>query len=248
MRIRRRRAARAAVWALGSLMAAATSAPASAAAAPGVRPSHPARPAAVAPVGTTGVAAGFRPDTVTAIGDSVMLDYASDLVWDLPRYHVSVDAAVSRQFVAGVALADSLRATHQLGAVVIVALGTNGPVTPADMAAMAHALAGASRIVFVTVHVDQPWQAEVNAEIRRAVPSIPHAVVADWVTLANHHPSWLYSDGTHLPINGTGAQALAALVAHAVSAPTPTHHDRRAPGSGRKTTSAGAAARRGAGH
>lgn len=192
------------------------------------RPTHTTAPGPVASLGATGVAPGFLPDTVTALGDSVMLDYATNLVQDLPQYHVVVDAAVSRQFAAGVVLAQSLRAEHRLGAVVVVALGTNGPVTPAAVSAMAAALAGASRIVFVTVHVDQPWQAEVNATLRAAAAHIPDAVIADWVTLADHHVGWLYPDGTHLPIGGAGARALAALIAHAVRAPTaPRAHTRR---------------------
>jgi len=41
----------------------------------------------------------------------------------------------------------------------------------------------------------------------------PRAVLADWNTLATQNPSWVYSDGTHLPIDGQGAQALATLIA-----------------------------------
>ena len=188
------------------------------------RPPPPTQHHPTALPGTTGVAPPFVRDEVTAIGDSVMLDYGTDLVHDLPRYHVVVDAAVSRQFGAGIALAQQLRAEGQLGAVVVVALGTNGPVSPAEMSQMIGAVKGAARIVFVTVHVDRPWQAEVNAELRAAAAATPHAVLANWTSLANRHPGWFYSDGTHLPIGGPGAQALATVVSHAVMTATPHRH------------------------
>ena len=96
---------------------------------------------------------------------------------------------------------------------VIVGLGTNGPITSTDFDQMMSVLSGASRVVFVNVHVDQPWQGTNNAVIAAGVSRYPKAVLADWFSLADANPSWLYSDGTHLPIDGAGAQALAALVA-----------------------------------
>ncbi len=41
----------------------------------------------------------------------------------------------------------------------------------------------------------------------------PRTVLADWDGLVSQNPGWLYSDSTHLPIDGPGAQALANLVA-----------------------------------
>jgi hypothetical protein len=52
---------------------------------------------------------------------------------------------------------NSMKATGQLGARVIVGLGTNGPISDADFDTMMSVLSGASRVVFVNVHVDRPW-------------------------------------------------------------------------------------------
>lgn len=161
-------------------------------------------------------AAGLVPGEVTALGDSVMLDYASVLVADLRGRRVAVHAQVGEQFSTGATIAAELRATGQLGTTVVVALGTNGPITAGEMAAMQRALAGASLVVFVTVHVDQPWQGEVNATLRAAAAAMPHAVIADWARRSATHPGWFYADGTHLPIDGPGAHALAALIARAI--------------------------------
>lgn len=139
-----------------------------------------------------------------------MLDYQTPLESDLPG--VAVEAAVSRQWGAGEDILSQLKAEGQLGAEVIVALGTNGPITDADFDAMMAILQGASRVVFVNVHVDRPWQDPNNAVLARGAARYPHVVIADWASLAAQNPQWFGSDGTHLAIDGTGAMALASLI------------------------------------
>jgi len=159
---------------------------------------------------TGGLIAGH----VTAVGDSVMLDYQADLETDIPG--VDVEAAVSRQWSEGEQVLQQLRTEGRLGAVVVVALGTNGPITDADFDSMMSVLAGASRVVFVTIVVDRPWQDPNNEVLRDGVARYANTVIADWSALEAQNPEWVYSDGTHLPIGGPGTQALAALIAAAV--------------------------------
>jgi hypothetical protein len=156
-------------------------------------------------------APGFVAGRVTAVGDSVMLDYQDPLEADIPG--ASVDAAVSRQWADGEAILQQLKATGQLGAEVIVGLGTNGPITSSDFDSMMSILNGASRVVFINVHVDQPWQDPNNAVLTAGAARYPHVYVADWASLAAQNPQWFGADGTHLAIDGTGADALAQLVA-----------------------------------
>ncbi len=158
---------------------------------------------------------GLIPHHVTAIGDSVMLDGQPDLVNDIPG--VDVEAFVSYQFYQGITLVQSLRAEGRLGAIIVIGLGTNGPFSAGQFDEMMSACSGASRVVFITTHVDRSWQDEVNAELAAGVARYPKvAVLADWQALAAANPGWFYTDGTHMPIGGTGAQALAALVASKV--------------------------------
>ena len=95
------------------------------------------------------------------------------------------------------------------GGDVIVGLGTNGPITDADFDDMMAILGGASRVVFVNVHVDRPWQDPNNAVLANGATRYPNVVVADWATLAAQNPQWFGADGTHLAIDGPGADALA---------------------------------------
>ncbi len=153
---------------------------------------------------------GFVAGQVTAVGDSVMLDYQDPLKTAIPG--IDVNAAVSRQWTDGETVLQLMKAAGQLGSLVIVGLGTNGPITSTDFDNMMAILSGASRVVFVNVHVDRPWQAPNNLVIASGAARYPHVVVADWATLAAQNPQWFGADGTHLSIDGPGADALAALV------------------------------------
>jgi hypothetical protein len=153
---------------------------------------------------------GFNAGQVTAIGDSVMLDYQDPLQTSIPG--ISVNAAVSRQWSDGEAILQTLKTDGQLGADVIVALGTNGPITDSDFDDMMGILGGASRVVFVNVHVDRPWQDPNNAVLANGATRYPNVVVADWAALAAQNPQWFGADGTHLAIDGPGADALAWLI------------------------------------
>jgi hypothetical protein len=143
-----------------------------------------------------------------------MLDYQTALEEDVPG--IDVDAAVSRQWGTGETILQQLKTAGQLGAVVVVGLSTNGPINTTDFNSMMSILSGASRIVFVNIYVDRPWQDPNNAVLAAGVRRYPNTVLANWFTLASQNPGWLYSTGTHLPINGPGAQALATLVADKV--------------------------------
>jgi hypothetical protein len=155
-------------------------------------------------------AAGFVSGHVTAVGDSVMLDYQTPLQSDIPG--IDVEAAVSRQWGAGEQLLAQLKAEGQLGAEVIVALSTNGPISATDFDDMMSTLQGASRIVFVNIHVDRPWQDPNNAVLAQGAARYPRVVIADWASLAAANPQWFGADGTHLAIDGPGADALASLI------------------------------------
>ncbi len=164
------------------------------------------------PVGLPAPGPGFIAGHVTAIGDSVMLDAAPDLEADIPG--IDVEAAVSRQWYEGILLAQQLKAEGRLGAIVVIDLGTNGPVSPQQFTAMMDVLAGASRVVFVTVHLPSyySWSQSVNTTLREGVPRYPRDRLADFNKLADKNPQWFYGDGVHMPIGGTGARAMALLI------------------------------------
>ncbi len=159
-----------------------------------------------------GTAPGFVAGHVTAIGDSVMLDAAPDLAADIPG--IDIEATVSRQWDAGVALAAQLKAEDKLGATVVIDLGTNGPITDSQFKAMMAVLARASLVVFVTVHLppSYSWSQSVNAVLEREVPKYANARLANFNALADANPGWFGSDDVHMVIGGIGAKAMAKLI------------------------------------
>ena len=144
-----------------------------------------------------------------------MLDYQDPLKTSIPG--INVDASVSRQWSDGESILQTMKAAGQLGGDVIVGLGTNGPITDADFDSMMSILGGASRVVFVNVHVDRPWQDPNNAVLASGATRYPNVVVADWATLAAQNPEWFGADGTHLAIDGPGLTRWRSLIASTLS-------------------------------
>ncbi len=172
--------------------------------------SPPPKPTAKTP--PPSCAAGFVCGHTTAIGDSVMLDAQPSLQADIQG--IDVEAVVSRQWDDGIALAQQMKADGTLGSNVVVDLGTNGPVDSAQFQQMMSALAGASVVVFVTVHLppSYSWWQSVNATLEQGVPMYANARLADFNALADANPEWFGPDGVHMPIGGAGAQAMAGLI------------------------------------
>jgi hypothetical protein len=171
-----------------------------------------------ASTGTTGTAAtsgsGQTPPTVSgsvsAVGDSILLDIQPYLQTEVPAAHI--DGLVSRQFETGIGVVQAERAAGTLGTVLVVELGTNGSVTASDFDAMMQAASGAKRVVFVNINVPRSWMAPDNAVLAAGVARYPGvAELADWNALSTGHPEWFTPDQVHL--QPAGAQALATLVA-----------------------------------
>lgn len=162
------------------------------------------------PAAPTTTAPRQVPGPVTAVGDSILLDIQPQLTAVIPA--LSVDGLVSRQFAAGIAVVEADRAAGTLGKVLVVELGTNGAVSPAEVDALIAAASGVTRIVFVNVCVPRPWAALDNVVLADGVARHAGvAVLADWNSLATPHPEWFTTDQVHL--NPAGATAMATLIA-----------------------------------
>ncbi len=130
---------------------------------------------------------------------------------------VNFEAFVGQQWDQGVSNVGELRADGRLGSTVVIALGTNGPVTSSDFAAMMSALHGVAKIVFVTDYVNESWtdwQASNNAVIEDGAARYGNVTVANWCALAEANPKWFTPNGgPHVAIGGAAAAAAAELIA-----------------------------------
>jgi peptidoglycan/LPS O-acetylase OafA/YrhL len=149
---------------------------------------------------------------VTAIGDSVMLAAAQQLRAVLPGSYI--DAQVSRQMSQGIAVVRALASRGELRPIVVVGLGTNGPITMPQVRAL-QAVAGPRRtLVLVNTFVPRPWQSEVNAVLAAAARRYGDVTIANWYTTIRNRTGLLWGDGVHP--QPAGAVLYARMMAAAV--------------------------------
>ena len=154
-----------------------------------------AHPASAARTSAAATATRVSGRSVSAVGDSIMVASTPALVSALPGIYI--DAAVGRQFSTGLQVIDALKAKGLLRHIVVVGLGTNGPVT-ADQIGQLFAEIGPSRkLVLVNTYENRPWEQEVNSILATAVNDHPGVVLANWHTTIEHRTGLLWPDGIH---------------------------------------------------
>lgn len=150
------------------------------------------------------------PEGRFALGDSVMLGARSSL----KAHGIAVDAVQSRQAYSGPA--ELRRRGGSLPENVIVHLGTNGTFPLSTCRAMVKAVGPKRHLFLVTIHVPRSWTKGNNKVIRTCAAENPSRVtVIDWDWAASRHPSWLYSDKTHL--KPAGARGYARVIDQAIA-------------------------------
>ncbi|MBL3698665.1 acyltransferase family protein [Leucobacter luti] len=150
---------------------------------------------------------------ISAVGDSVMLASLPELEEVFPG--IAVDAAVSRGMGVGIELAAEWAGAGTLRQVLVVGLGTNGPIDPTELDEM-RAAAGNRPIVLVNAHADRDWIPGVNEELTRFADAHRGVVVADWTGAVADVPDALAGDDIHP--NPSGGEIYAASVQRAIAA------------------------------
>jgi hypothetical protein len=148
-----------------------------------------------------------------ALGDSVMLGAAPQLA----EQGFTVDAVESRAFVNGLDTILQLNAQGRLGDVVVVHLGTNGPISSGDMTQMMEALAGVPQVLLLTIDVPRDYTAGNNSLVYETVNTYPNVSLLDWAGLSTSCPGNCFDDGFHL--RPDGQVYYAALIDGALQAP-----------------------------
>ena len=156
---------------------------------------------------------------ITGIGDSLMLQVMPALETAIQATPpsallVRIDAVAGRQFSAGIKLAQQYRTHGLLGGIVVVELGTNGPIAHGDFDRMMSALSEVSRVVIVNTHSPRPWEQEVNTTLAAGVARYKNAALVDWHSFGEAHPEAFDADAVHL--TSQGAHEYAQLIASAI--------------------------------
>ncbi|WP_203631069.1 acyltransferase family protein [Lentilactobacillus fungorum] len=133
---------------------------------------------------------------LTAIGDSIMADNSKDLQTVFKQAYVS--AAVGRQIWQAGDVLTALKKKGELAPNVLINLGTNSPMTPAQIDKVVKAVGKGHRIFWVNCHVPtRNWETEVNQTIQGASKKYAHFYVIDWHGYSYNRPDWFWSDNVH---------------------------------------------------
>lgn len=151
--------------------------------------------------------------TVTAVGDSIMIDITPYLKNAFPN--IRIDAKIGRQMSQAIPAVEQLKNEGNLGSNVIIGLGTNGAFTKEQLASLIEVIGNERKIILINTRVPRPWESLVNEKLKEAASSYKNVVLVDWYSASAGNKAYFEPDGVHL--TKIGAEAYAALVAKEVN-------------------------------
>jgi peptidoglycan/LPS O-acetylase OafA/YrhL len=154
---------------------------------------------------------------VTAVGDSVMVASAAALAAAMPGIYI--DAQVDRPMVTGLAVIQDLAASGLLRHYVVVGLGTNGPVTAAQIRELRRLIGPHRDLILINTFGPMPWESEVNDVLGSAARHDARVELANWHQAIAKHTWMLWPDGIHP--RPSGAKVFARVVLAAIRAELP---------------------------
>jgi hypothetical protein len=157
-----------------------------------------------------------------AIGDSTMLLSGEGLA----QRGYAVNAQPCRQFSVALAMLGQLKAQGRLPHMVVIALGSNGDVTGADIAGALALMCCTRKLVLVTPR-QSGGVSGANASIERdeARTHPGRILLLDWVKYSAGHPNWFQPDGLHLTVPGLLAFTRLLVTALPYAYPGRKHHE-----------------------
>lgn len=151
-------------------------------------------------------------DEITAIGDSVMLAAAPALQDAYPGIHI--DAAVSRSMYVAPDIVRALESAGRLRPVVVIALGTNGPIDRDTLEEVRRILGPTRELIVVNAQAPRGWIPGVNAELSSFARLYRNVELANWHSAIQPFLHEMARDQVHFgPI---GAAIFAGAVIDAV--------------------------------
>lgn len=133
---------------------------------------------------------------LTAVGDSIMADNSHDLQTVFKQAYVS--AKVGRQIWQAGEVLTALKKRGELAPNVLINLGTNSPMTSAQIAKVVKTIGKGHRIFWVNTHVPtRNWETEVNATLGMAAKKYKNFYVIDWHSYSVNRSDWFWQDNVH---------------------------------------------------
>lgn len=153
-----------------------------------------------------------RDGWVAFVGDSVFRGATPEI--ETRFGEDTVHALTGRRFDEGLRIVEEIVAQSDALELLIVGLGSNGPVQRDDFSTMMRIASDVPRVVFVNVRVDRRWNDESNRELRAGVARNETTMLVDWYSASEDVKRLLRPDGVHPTTEGFAV--LAELIAHSV--------------------------------
>ena len=134
-------------------------------------------------------------DQIDAIGDSVMLASAPELQAGFPG--IQIDAVVSRQLSSAPAIVQGMRDSGTLRPVLLIGLGTNGPIDRQSLDQIRSIVGPRHEIVFVNVQAPRGWTDGVNDALTRFAQQYRSVELANWRDAISSRLDLLARDQIH---------------------------------------------------
>lgn len=163
-----------------------------------------------------GGAAVASEESVSLVGDSVMVGAAPSLKKNIENLS-TINAEVGYQASDVVDTLERRQAAGQLGEVVVVHAGNNGPLRAAEFDEMMEIVGEERRAVFVNDKVPRNWEQRNNAVLAKGAERYPNATVVDWYGATENRPELFWDDGMHL--RPEGARLYSGLIERAIDGP-----------------------------
>lgn len=154
------------------------------------------------------------PVGVIFIGDSILTGWSGYFAHVFPNALIS--GRVGRQFSCALPIWKSLQqagVTRGVGDVVIE-LGTNGEVSPADMEQLLK-MTGPRQVFLVMPEMPRPWEYDVQQLYLQTAATYPNVHLVRWDLLSRDHPQYFWTDEVHP--NWEGIQVMVHAIALAIA-------------------------------
>lgn len=137
------------------------------------------------------------------IGDSVSLRAVPAFELAYPGGYL--DANVNRQLAEGVVVFEDYQSRNMVGEHVVIALGTNGVMTEAQLKEFVQQIGPARQVYLVNVRTPNSWESAVNEAIASVAEQFEYVTLLDWYGASAGHDEYFDGDGTHLTEIGCDA-------------------------------------------
>ena len=126
---------------------------------------------------------------------------------------IYINAQVGRAMIAGLEIVQILAADGELRHYVVVGLGTNGPVSDAQIRQLRRLIGPDRDLILVNTFGPMPWEASVNEVLDGAAQHTTSVSLADWHAAIAAHTDLLWPDGIHPQPSGAKLYARVVLAA-----------------------------------